>query len=219
MGIVTFTYQKTPKSIGGFEIDAFLSEHISHSNTVTDIPVEDGSNANDHVVGNSDEIQVKAFIGKTQVATWEGNIPESPDEIPVEDAKARIKQAYYELLRLMKIKQPVDVVLGLATFSNMIITTFDIDREAATGADLPFDMAFKQIRIIKSETTTITANSSPAGDQTAGTVNMGTAGTKKVDPKSNKMQAEWKQAGEMSGWSYPTRDEYLEVCKRNGWVP
>jgi hypothetical protein len=218
MGVFSFTYQKTPKSIGGFEIDAFISEHYSFNNSVTDIPVEEGSNVADNVVEESDTIQISAFIGKTAFEVWEGDIPQSPEDIPAEDPKSRIRAAYQELLRLKREKQPVDVVMGLDTFSNMVITSFDIDREVETGADLPFEMSFKRILIVKSETTTVNA-AGPSGDQVAGTSSVGTAGTSKVDPNSNRAQMEWKQLGENSGWTYPTREEYLEKCKQAGWVP
>jgi hypothetical protein len=100
----------------------------------------------------------------------------------------------------------------------MIITSFDIDRDAQTGADLMFSMTFKQVRIIKSESTTINS-STGGGDQTAGTANGGVQGTKKIDPNSKLMQQVWKQNGQMSGWTYPTREEYLQKCKQAGWTP
>jgi hypothetical protein len=62
LGVLSFTYRKTPKSIGGFEIDVILSESYGFSNSVTDIPVEDGSNVNDHVVSESPDISIQAFI-------------------------------------------------------------------------------------------------------------------------------------------------------------
>jgi hypothetical protein len=208
MGVVAFTYQIPPKSIGGFEIDCFLTEHISHSNSVTDIPVEDGDTVADHVIENADEIQIKAFIGQAEFTAWEGKIPERSSDIPVEDRKARIRQKYLELLRLKRERQPVDVVMGLATFNNMVITAFDIDRNVETGADLPFDMTFKSVRIIKSEITTINASSTgAAGDQVAGTANAGTVASNKVDPVSTHMKEEWKQSVE-AGRTTP--DEYQE---------
>jgi hypothetical protein len=91
------------------------------------------------------------------------------------------------------MRQPLDVVLGLDTFHDMVITTFDIDRDAATGANLPFDMTFKNIRIVKSEKTTINSSTAPAGDQTSRTVDFGTAGTKKIEDGSNRSREEWRQ--------------------------
>jgi hypothetical protein len=215
MGIISFTYPKTPKSIGGFEIDVILSESYGFSNSVTDIPVEDGSNVNDHVVSESPDISIQAFIGRAKYEVWDGDIPETIDELPADDPKARIKQAYLELRRLMDDKQPLTVVLGLDTFENMVITSFEISRDVQTGADLPFSMSFKQVRIIQSETTTVNS-SRGGGDQTAGTANGGVVGTQATPPKSNKMHLEWKQTLQMGGC---TRDEYLQVCNRNGWVP
>lgn len=213
MGIVTFTYPALKKSIGGFEIDAMTSESYSHGNNVTDIPVEDGSIVNEHVVPVADEISISAFIGRVNFAVWEGEIPQNTNDIAPEDPKARIKQAYYELLRLKEDRQPVDLVTGLGTFTNMIITSFNIAREAANGNDLPFEMAFKKIVIVKSETTTINASSKStgggtgAGDQAAGTSNAGTAATTKVDPVESRTMTEWKQSVSAGR---TTREEYFE---------
>ena len=215
MAIVSFAYQRTPKSIGVFEIDVILSERYGFSNSVTDIPIEDGSNANDHVVSESVEISIQAFIGRAEFQVWEGDIPDSLDELPADDPKARIKQKYLELRKLMDDKEPLTLTLGLDTFDNMVITSFEIDRDVQTGMDLPFSMSFKQVRIIKSEITTVNS-SRGGGDQTGGAANGGTQTAKKVDQKSGLMQEEWKYAVRDGRC---TRDEYLEVCQRNGWTP
>jgi len=206
MGIVNFTYQKTPKSIGGFEIDVFTSERYSMSNTVTDLPVEDGSLVNEHVTPQADEISIEAFISKAKFETWEGDIPESVDDLPEDDPKARIIQSYFELKRLKEDRQPVTVVLGLDTYTDMVITNFEIDRDVKTGADLPFSMSFKKIRIVKSEATTVNS-STGGGDQTAGTANGGTVGANSQNQQSNRMKEEWRQAVQ-SGLATP--EEYLE---------
>jgi hypothetical protein len=206
MSIINLTYHKTPKSIGGFEIDVILSERYGFSNSVTDIPVEDGSNVNDHVVSESATLSIEAFIGSVEYKVWEGDIPENAEDLPADDPKARIKQAYLELKKLMDDKQPITVVLGLDTFENMIITSFDIDRDVQTGADLPFSMSFKQVRIIKSETTDVNS-STGGGDQTAGTVNGGVQGTSSTNPQSNRMKEEWRQSVQ-DGFTSPS--EYQE---------
>jgi hypothetical protein len=140
-----------------------------------------------------------------------------PDTAPG-DPVERIRAAYQELLRLKRERQPVDVVLGLDTFHNMVIATFDIDREAATGKNLPFDMTLKHIKLVKSEKTVINASTAPAGDQTASTANMGAAATAKVAPGSSRAQMEWKQQGEATKWYYPTKQDYREECEKWGWV-
>ena len=218
---VTFTYPRQTKSIGGFEIDAFVTEHYSHSNKITEIPVEEGSIISDHVIPEADEIQIKAFIGRTEFVVWEGDIPESMEDVTPEDPKTRITQAYFELLRLKEERQPVSVVTGLGTFTDMVITNFDIDRDAATGKDLSFDMTFKKVRIVKSETTTINVSSratggGAGGDQTAGIVNGGLVSGSQPIKRPNIMQQEWQA---MTREGKITRSEYLNACQRHGWVP
>ena len=187
MAEITFNYQIPPKSIGGFLIDAMLWERYKFSCSATDIPMEDGSIASDHVVENALEISISGFIGQAEFTVWGGSGSGG------RDPKERIRATYLELLRLKSERQPLDVVTGLDTYPNMVIIAFEIDRNAANGKDLPFEMTLKQIRIVKSETTTITA-STPSADQIASTANMGVAGTSRTDPESNRSKEEWRHA-------------------------
>ena len=85
------------------------------------------------------------------------------------------------------------MVLGLETFTNMVITSFVIDREAETGANLPFTMEFKKLQIVHSDTAKINASSKearPSGDQTASTLNASPAGTEK--PDNSQIKEEWR---------------------------
>jgi hypothetical protein len=189
---IAFQYQIPKKMIGTYEVDAFIAEHYNFSNAVTDIPVEEGSNIADHIVENQDVISVEAFIGNTafEVITIDGN---SVSNLEAPDRMERVRQAYQELKRLTKAKELLDVVLGLETFTNMAITSFAIDREAETGANLPFSMEFKKLKIIHSDTTQINASNKEAGaagDQTAGTTNAGTSGTEQ--PQDSIVKEAWR---------------------------
>jgi hypothetical protein len=159
---IAFQYQVPQKMIGTFVVDAFLAEHYKFSNSVTDIPVEEGSNIADHIVEDQDVISVEAFIGNTafEVITIDGN---SVSNLEAPDRMARVRQAYQELKKLTKAKKPLDVVLGLETFTGMAITSFTIDREAETGANLPFTMEFRKLKIVHSDTTKINASTKEAG--------------------------------------------------------
>jgi major membrane immunogen (membrane-anchored lipoprotein) len=190
---VTFTYETPEKRIGAVVIDAFIAEHYAFSNQVTDIPVEEGSIISDHVVEEQDVISVEAFIGNTAFETVirEGD---ALAKLSSPEKGARIRKNYLDLLRLKRAKEPVTVVMGLETFTNMMITSFVIDRDAESGADLPFSMEFKKIKIVKSETAAITASSATpvtgASDQVAGTANQGTAGTEQ--PEESQAKEEWR---------------------------
>jgi hypothetical protein len=116
---------------------------------------------------------------------------------------ARVRQAYQELKKLTKAKQPLDVVLGLETFTNMAITSFSIDREAETGANLPFTMEFRKLKIVHSDTTQINASGKdgPSGDQTGGTTNAGTSGTEQ--PQNSIAKEEWRRQIRAGGPATP----------------
>jgi major membrane immunogen (membrane-anchored lipoprotein) len=193
---IAFQYQAPKKMIDTYIVDAFLAEHYKFSNSVTDIPVEEGGNIADHIVEDQDVISVEAFIGNTafERITDDGN---AGSNLQAPDRMERVRLAYHELKRLTKAKKPLDVVLGLETFTGMVITSFTIDREAETGANLPFAMEFKKIKIVHSDTAKINASnstSSPAGagDQTASTINAGTSGTEQPDYAT--IKAQWRFA-------------------------
>jgi hypothetical protein len=200
---IAFQYQVPKKMIGTFIVDAFLAEHYQFSNSVTDIPVEEGSNINDHIVEDQDVISVEAFIGNTafEVITADGN---SVSNLQAPDRMARVQQAYQELKKLTKAKKALDVVLGLETFTNMAITIFNIDREAETGANLPFTMEFRKLKIVHSDTAKINASgkeTGPSSDQTGGTTNAGTSGTEQ--PQDSVAKEEWRRQIRAGGPATP----------------
>jgi hypothetical protein len=181
---------------------------------MTNLAVEEGSNISDHVVEEPDALDIEAFIGaaKFETSDWPVDTDLSKAEIP-EDPKARIRQAYHELLRLKRARQPVDVVTGLDTFSNMVIASFNISRDAESGADLPFSMSFQKIETVKSEETQISASAlskSSASDQAGGTANAGQTGkeeAEKEDAHERQSYNSWKN----TNGKYPTTDEFIEI--------
>jgi hypothetical protein len=213
---IAFQYQVPKKMIGTFVVDAFMVERYQFSNSVTDIPVEEGSNISDHIIENPDVIHVEAFIGNTafEVIVNDGN---SISNLQAPDRMARVQQAYQALKRMAKQRKTFDVVLGLETFTGMAITKFDIDRDVETGANLPFTMEFKKLKIVHSDTTQInastTSSAGPAGDQTANTANYGTAGTEQ--PSNALAKEEWRFWVKQNG----STPEALADYKREWGVP
>jgi hypothetical protein len=204
---IAFQYQIPKKMIGTFVVDAFIAEHYQFTNSVTDIPVEEGSNVSDNIIEEQDVISVEAFIGNTafEVVAASGysisNL-QAPD-----NRMARVQQAYYELKKMVKQKRLFNVVLGLETFSGMAITAFNIDRDAENGANLPFTMEFKKIKIVKSDTTQINAsNSSGSDDQTCGTADMGVSGTEQ--PRDSIAKEEWRRNVRMRGETKEAKSDY-----------
>jgi hypothetical protein len=216
MAEMAFQYQIPQKMIGTFVVDCFMSEHYKFSNAVTDVPVEEGSKIADNIVEEQDVISIEAFIGNAafEVITADGN---SVTNLQAPDRMARVKKAYQELKKLTKSKQLLDVVLGLETFTDMVITSFVIDRDVETGANLPFTMEFKKIKIVKSDTTKINASSrngsGAAADQTASTVDHGVAGTEQ--PTDALAKEQWRFNVKLRG----STKEALSDYQRKWGVP
>jgi len=209
-GTINFTYPIGEKSIGGFVIDAFLVETYNFANRLTNLTVEEGDNISDHVTEEPDTIEIEAFIGQTEFKTAMGSSDTdlSKVEIP-EDPKSRIRQAYHELLRMKRERQPIDVVTGLDTYTDMVITSFNISRDVETGEDLPFTMSFQKIKTVKSEETQISVSSKggAGGDQAARIANVGNVGSGNKIEDENSFKEKWRQ------WvraGMGTKEEYQE---------
>ena len=210
MTAINFIYPITEKSIGGFVIDAFLVETYNYENRLTNLTVEEGSNISDHVIEDPDTLDLEAFIGATLFET--SSAPVSTDLSDVvfpDDPKSRIRQAHQELLRMKRERQPVDVVTGLDTLTDMVITSYKYSRDVENGSDLPFTMRFQKIKTVKSEETQISVSSSAAGDQAAGTANMGTAGRSQITD-DNSFKERWRHHYITTGGRNPTREEFYE---------
>jgi hypothetical protein len=157
------------KEIGGVIIDAVVTESYSFSNSVTQLPVEDGSEITDNVTESPDVVAIEGYIGHAAF----GNSGSGPRPV----------DAYKALLELKRKKQPITLILGLDTFDDMIITDFAIKRDKDTGANLSFAMSFQKILVISSKKTSISAEKTISNgdtDQTAGTANNGTGSKTKA---------------------------------------
>lgn len=189
MGAVSLTYSPKEKYIEHIKIDAFLTETYQFTNEVTDVPVEEGVNITDHVVEKADVIQVSAFIGETEFTAYDGDVPEDLQSLSGIDKRQRIIKVYKDLLKLKRNREPVTVVMGLDTFKNMIITSFNIGRDAETGADLAFDMSFNELKIVKSQSVEINSSQiaadNSASDQAQNVQDKGSVAKEEASPLSD----------------------------------
>jgi hypothetical protein len=184
-------------------------ESYNFENRVTNLSVEEGGNISEHVVEEPDTLEIEAFIGATKFEALTGTIEDdlSNVEIP-EDPKSRIRQAHQELLRLKREKQPLDIVTGLDTLTDMVITSYNFSRDVDSGSDLPFSMSFQKIKTVKSEETQIStspsSSASGSGDQAAGIANIGTVGTTDTTNEFKEAWRRWVREGRA------TRNDFFE---------
>ena len=179
-----------PKMIGLIQIDSFDKEDFQRTAEVTQYPVGDSMTISDNMVLDPDEIQVNGVVGP--VSLFDTQIGSSQ----------RVINVYEELSKLMDAMQTVTLVTGLQVRSDVVISGFHVARDATSGQSLIFDMTFKQVVIVKSQSVTIPSAQLPGSQNADGSVNSTGAQAQGTQDKGNQ-QAKTVNAfmqGEIDGY-------------------
>lgn len=157
------------KQIQDLQIDIVSSEVIELPSETTDNPIESGSEVTDHIINRPILLRMACQIGGSNLTNWT-------------DRKI---EGYEALKKLRDDKQPVTVVSGLETFTNMLINNISIDRNLQNASVLQFQIEFKQAKIVSSQrvdvSNNVSATKEPATkDRATSTQNKG-----KVQAKSD----------------------------------
>ena len=130
------------KAIQDLEIDIVSSEVIELPSETTDNPIESGSEITDHIINKPILLRMVCQIGGSNLTNWT-------------DRKI---EGYEALKKLRDDKQPVTVVSGLETFTNMLINNISIDRNLQNATVLQFQIEFKQAKIVSSQRVDVSNN-------------------------------------------------------------
>lgn len=122
--------------IGSLTIDTVLSERHQADSTVTQQPVEEGSNIADHIVNEPETVVIEGIVSNTPITGGTRNAAQ---------------EVFNELYSLRDAKEVVTVVTGLVVYENMVITNISIPRDRGTGGLVRFTVELT--RIIKAGTT------------------------------------------------------------------
>jgi hypothetical protein len=131
-----------PKSIGAILIDAFSIEDHHSAVIVTDYPVEDGSTISDNAIEQPDDLTITGICGTASLLNPVSMI-------------SRALDADQALYNLKHNRDTITILSGLRVYQNMIITDYRVRRDKDSGGALVFVMSFRQIVIVKSQTTTV----------------------------------------------------------------
>lgn len=130
------------KQIQDLQIDIVSSETIELPSETTDNPIESGSEVTDHIINRPIMLRMICQIGGSTLLNFT-------------DRKI---EGYEALKKLRHDKQPVTVVSGLETFSNMLINNISIDRNLQNASVLQFQIEFKQAKIVSSQRVDVSNN-------------------------------------------------------------
>lgn len=130
------------KQIQDLQIDIVSSEVIELPSETTDNPIESGSEVTDHIINKPIILRMVCQIGGSTLLNFTD----------------RKLEGYEALKKLRDDKQPVTVVSGLETFSNMLINNVTIDRNLQNASVLQFQIEFKQAKIVSSQRVDVSNN-------------------------------------------------------------
>lgn len=130
------------KQIQDLQIDIVSSEVIELPSETTDNPIESGAEITDHIINRPILLRMVCQIGGSTLLNFTD----------------RKLEGYEALKKLRDDKQPVTVVSGLETFSNMLINNITIDRNLQNASVLQFQIEFKQAKIVSSQRVDVSNN-------------------------------------------------------------
>lgn len=130
------------KQIQDLQIDIVSSEVIELPSETTDNPIESGAEVTDHIINRPIMLRMVCQIGGSTLLNFAD----------------RKLEGYEALKKLRNDKQPVTVVSGLETFSNMLINNISIDRNLQNASVLQFQIEFKQAKIVSSQRVDVSNN-------------------------------------------------------------
>ena len=133
------------QSLGVIGLEAtptYVTEAHETKQTVTQYPIESGSNLIDHAQSLPDKLTLTGII--TSIATEETHIGTS---ITVPDDEAP-RRGWYALNRLMKDRRLVTVITLLGHYSNMQVRKLKADVNNSTGVNLLFTMELQELVLL-----------------------------------------------------------------------
>lgn len=132
--------------IQSLDFDATLDELHEWKNEVTQNPVETGSPITDHVIEKPDKLRLQGVITNSPLrgefaGQYFGGETESP----------RIQTAFEAIRELHKKRDVVVVYTKHAIYTDMVIESVSIPRNAQIGEEIQFTMELVNIRLVATQ--------------------------------------------------------------------
>lgn len=120
-------------SISTLQVDVTLSEEHELPSTVTEKPVEDGSNINDNVILGNPILTISGILTDDRLGTSQA-------------------EKWRALQDIRRTREPFTVTTSLGAYENMIFTNIRATRDVSSVGAVFFTAGIKSVRIIQSET-------------------------------------------------------------------
>jgi hypothetical protein len=137
MAFETFSHAFLVTKIGTVPLDVSISQKHQFPSKITQNPVEDGTTFADHQVLLPFMLEIDGRVSDAPISITEAIT-----------GKFGVQDAYRELVRMQKAREPFTVVTGLNVYQNMMIEDLMIPRTASDGQSMRFTAILREIQII-----------------------------------------------------------------------
>lgn len=134
-------------------VDTVDNEQHSWDNDVTSFPVEGEADISDNIKPKQDELSVSCFISNAPIHGLIDEVKNFADRFL--NGRQRTRAAFEQLQALRKLRVPVTVATRYRVYTNVAISGITITRQPENGESLTFDVRFKAIEIVKTQTTKV----------------------------------------------------------------
>ncbi|TXE22174.1 phage baseplate protein [Serratia ureilytica] len=170
MDILSAIFHQQSRKIGVVVPDVVVSEKHSDKLEITNHPVEVGAAVNDHAYKQPSEVVMECgFAGGGSLLDF------------VDTAKVGLQlglsphDTYVKLLEMQSDRQPINVITGKRTYSNMLISAIEVTTDRTTENVLMATLTLREVIITSTSTVQVADKTAMAtGVSTAAVVNTGT---------------------------------------------
>ena len=146
--------------IGGLYFDAILKTDHTSKLTMTDHPVEVGANITDHSYVEPDEVSIEVGMSDSGIGVGRSG------------GGSRSVNAFQELRKLQRDRQPMTVVTRLNTYRNMLISSITAPDDYTTMHAMKAVVMLREIIMVQTATVSVSPRAS-AEPQKTGSTNSG----------------------------------------------
>ena len=179
-----------PAQIESLIVDAAISEQHSFTNTVTDHPVEEGTNVADHSRPEPERVTLDCIVSNTPISGNREQVSVGNGATIVQStAKEDPRRSANALDRLLQLRQSgalITVVTSLREYRDMAIESISIPRDAKIAGALRFTITLKRVRVVKNKQTRAVVSKDP---RVGSKVKTGTQTTSTTDGKLYRKQS------------------------------
>lgn len=150
MGIAQLIRRKKNK-IDTIVLDVIITEGATATSRLTENPVEEGANVNDHII-----IEPMTFYTEGVVSNISANILSQFSSLKASLTQdlTKAQTAWDELLKLKNSGTVFTLVQGLAAYENVVMTTLKQDTDKNTANGLFFTATYKEFLFVGATLTT-----------------------------------------------------------------